>query len=103
MDGYIEEPPVDGGTRLVIYKCSNREGSTFALSPATTRMLAGRFGAKLRVAPRIFVAHDTGARDLRYGSLVKPLVTLLTGLDDGELLPIEDVVFWDPVADRRLG
>lgn len=61
MDSYIEEPPVDGGTRLVIYECSHREGSTFALSPATIRMLAGRFGDKLHVVPRIFVAHGTGA------------------------------------------
>lgn len=102
MRRYIEEPPVDDGKRIVIYECSDREGSTFALSSATRRALTARFGDKLQIAPRIFIAYGTHEHDRCHGTLAKPLIILLTGLDDEQLAQIEDVVFWDPVTEQRL-
>jgi hypothetical protein len=52
--------------------------------------------------PRIFVAHGPHKYDRLHGSLAKPLIALLTGLEDEQLVKIEDVVFWDPVTDQRL-
>jgi len=89
--------------RIVVYQSTNREGSTFALSPDARRMLESRFGEKFHVSPRIFVAHKV-QDDLErlHGSLAKHLVMLLTGLDDESLAQAGDIEFWDPVTDQRL-
>jgi hypothetical protein len=89
--------------RIVVYQSTDREGSTFALSPDARRMLEDRFGEKLHVSPRIFVAHeDQDDLERLHGSLAKHLVMLLTGLDDESLAQAGDIEFWDPVTDQRL-
>jgi hypothetical protein len=89
--------------RIVVYQSTNREGSTFALSPDARRMLEDRFGEKIHVSPRIFVAHEIrDDRERLHGSLAKQLVMLLTGLDDESLAQAGDIEFRDPVTDRRL-
>jgi len=97
--------------KIVIYQSTNREGSTFALSPETKRTLQERFGDKLHVSPRIFIAHGAhgaqavqGTRDALerlHGSLAKQLVALLTGFDDDLLDQIGDPEFRDPVTDEQ--
>ena len=94
---------VDDETRVIVYQSTNREGSTFALSPGARRMLQQRFGAKFHGSPRIFIAHDI-RDDLErlHGRLAKQLVMLLTGLDEPSLAQIGDIEFRDPVTDQRL-
>lgn len=94
---------VKAAPRIVVYQSTNREGSTFALSPDARRMLEDRFGEKFHVSPRIFVAHEM-RDDLErlHGSLAKQLVMLLTGLDEEALAEVGDIEFRDPVTDRRL-
>lgn len=89
--------------KIVVYQSTNREGSTFALSPDAEEMLEERFGEKLRAAPRIFVAHET-RRDLKrlHGSLAKHLVMLLTGLDDESLSQAGEIEFRDAVTEQLL-
>jgi hypothetical protein len=90
--------------KIVVYQSTNREGSTFALSPDAKRKLEDRFGEKFRAAPRIFVAHEVRDDDLDrlHGSLAKQLVMLLTGLDDESLSQAGAIEFRDPVTERRL-
>jgi hypothetical protein len=91
----------DDGEKLVIYQSTNREGSTFSLSPETKRALRERFGDKLHVSPRIYIVH--GARDdleRLHGSLATQLVALLTGFDHDLLAQIGDFEFRDPVTDE---
>lgn len=87
--------------KIVIYQSTHREGSTFALSPATRRALEARFGDKLQASPRIFIAHGT-RNDLEriHGRLANQLVALLTGLDVDLLSQIGDLEFRDPVTDQ---
>jgi hypothetical protein len=102
-DSVAQEPPPDGDDRIVIYQSTDREGSTFSLSPETRRMLERRFGAKFHVSPRIFVAHDTGDAFRRlHGNFSRQLLALLTGLEDSALDDAGDLEFRDPVTDRRL-
>jgi hypothetical protein len=91
----------DDDERIVIYQSTNREGSTFSLSPATRRALQARFGDKLQASPRIFIAHGT-RQDLErlHGRLAKQLVALLTGFDHDLLAQIGDFEFRDPVTDQ---
>jgi hypothetical protein len=87
---------------IVVYQSTDREGSTFSLSPAARRALQKRFGDKLHVAPRIFIAHETRNDFERlHGSLVRQLVALLTGLGDEHVAQVA-VEFRDPVTDRAL-
>lgn len=88
--------------RIVVYQSTDREGSTFSLSPDARRILQLRFGDKLHFAQRIFIAHETRA-DLErlHGSLVKQLIALLTGLGDEHVAQVA-VDFKDPVTDRLL-
>ncbi len=97
------DPAQGNDERLVIYQSTDREGSTFSLSPETKRTLQRRFGDRLRVAPRIFIAHPVHS-DLEHlhGSLSKRLVALLTGFDDDLLAEAGDFEFRDPVTDRQL-
>ena len=99
--------------RIVVYQSSDREGSTFSLSPAARRMLEARFGEKLCASPRIFVAHPVGAHPVGAhpvgatperlpGRLVRHLVVLLTGLDDQDLAQAGEIELRDPVTDQRL-
>jgi len=88
------------GKKVTIHQSSNREGTTFALSPDTKRSLQARFGGKLHISPRIFVAHQTvhsTDEDLRriHGAFAKPLLALLTGLDNEMLSLIGDFEFTD--------
>ena len=94
---------VDEDARIIVYQSTNREGSTFALSPEARRMLQKRFGAKFQGSPRIFIAHEI-REDLErlHGRLAKQLVMLLTGLDDHSLAEVGDIEFRDPVTDQRL-
>ncbi|HWO18962.1 MAG TPA: hypothetical protein VNO30_09300 [Kofleriaceae bacterium] len=99
---------LDEGPRLVVYQSTDREGSTFSLSPAARRMLEARFGERLHASPRIFVAHPVGAHPARdvperlHGMLARQLVMLLTGLGDQDLAQAGEIEFRDPVTDRRL-
>lgn len=100
----------DDDGKIVIYQSTNREGSTFALSPETKRALQKRFGDKLHVSPRIFIAHGAhgaqatqGTRDALerlHGGLAKQLIALLTGFDRDLLAQIDDFEFRDPVTDQ---
>jgi hypothetical protein len=103
MYGSANPAELDDETRIVVHQSTNREGSTFALSPEARRMLQQRFGAKFHGSPRIFIAHDI-RDDLErlHGRLAKQLVMLLTGLDDQSLVQIGDIEFRDPVTDQRL-
>lgn len=92
----------DDGT-LVIYQSTNREGSTFSLSPETKRALRERFGDKVHVSPRIFIAHGTRDDLARlHGRLAKQLIALLTGLDDELLAQVGSFEFRNPVTDQLL-
>lgn len=106
MYGSANPAEVDDETRIVVHQSTNREGSTFALSPEARRMLQQRFGAKFHGSPRIFIAHDIrddrDDRERLHGRLAKQLVMLLTGLDDQSLAQIGDIEFRDPVTDQRL-
>jgi hypothetical protein len=79
-------PATEDDSQIAIYQSTHREGSTFSLSPATRRALEKRFGDKLHVTPRVFVAHGThaaqGSSERLHGSFAKQLVALLTGFDD---------------------
>ena len=93
---------------IAIYQSSHREGATFSLKPDSQRALQARFGDRLHLAPRIFVAHEerkpSAPPDLKrlHGRLARPLVALLTGLDDQALAQLEDIEFWDPVNDEPM-
>jgi hypothetical protein len=87
---------------IVVYQSTDREGSTFSLSPDARRLLRERFGDKLHFAPRIFIAHETRDDFERlHGSLAKQLVALLTGLGDEHVAQVA-AEFRDPVTDRSL-
>jgi hypothetical protein len=103
MHGSANPAEVNDETRIVVYQSTNREGSTFALSPEARRMLQSRFGGKFHGSPRIFIAHEI-RDDLEHvhGRLAKQLVMLLTGLDDQSLAEVGDIEFRDPVTDQRL-
>jgi hypothetical protein len=102
MDGSVATAQEDDG-RIVIYQSTNREGSTFSLSPATRRTLQARFGDKLQASPRIFVAHGTiGDLDRLHGRLAAQLIALLTGFDHDLIGQIGDFEFRDPVTDQRV-
>lgn len=87
---------------IVVYQSTDREGSTFSLSPDARRILQQRFGDKLHLAPRIFIAHESRDDFERlHGSLARQLVALLTGLDDEHVAQVT-VEFRDPVTNRSL-
>ena len=91
----------DDDEKIVIYQSTDREGSTFSLSPETKRALRERFGDKLHASPRIFIAH--GIRDdleRLHGRLAKQLLALLTGFDDELLAQAGDFEFRNPVTDQ---
>lgn len=100
MNGSLGTAQEDDG-KFVIYQSTNREGSTFSLSPETKRALRERFGDKVHVSPRIFIAHGTHD-DLErlHGSLAKQLVALLTGFDHDLLAQLGELEFRDPVTDQ---
>ena len=85
---------------IVVFQSTHREGSTFSLSPDARRVLQTRFGDKIHIAPRIFIAHETrDDRDRLHGGFVKQLVALLIGLSDEHLAQVT-VQFRDPVTNR---
>jgi len=101
MNASAGQAAVDGEA-IVIYQSTDREGSTFSLSPDARRSLQQRFGDKLHFAPRIFIAHETrGDFQRLHGSLAKQLVALLTGLGDEHVARVS-VEFRDPVTGRAL-
>jgi hypothetical protein len=107
VEGAPDELVADEDEKIVIYQSSNREGTTFALSPDTKRSLQARFGNQLHISPRIFVAHQavhSGDEDLRriHGALAKQLLALLTGLDNDVVSLIGDFEFRNPVTDERV-
>lgn len=108
MYGGASPATVEDEAQIVVYQTTDREGSTFALSPEARRMLQGRFGAKFHGSPRIFIAHDIRAGDVQgdlerlHGRLARQLVMLLTGLDDQSLAELGDIEFRDPVTEQRL-
>lgn len=106
MHGSAGAASLDDDPRIVVYQSTDREGSTFSLSPAARRRLEARFGEKLHASPRIFVAHPVRDNLERlHGSLAKQLVMLLTGLDDADLAQlggIGEIEFRDPVTDQPL-
>ena len=102
MQGSAGPAEVDEA-RIVVYQSTDREGSTFALSPDTRRILQARFGSQFHALPRIFVAHAMhGDVERLHGRLAKPLVALLTGLDADLLEQVGDIEFRDPVTECRL-
>lgn len=86
---------------IVVYQCTDREGSTFSLSPNARCILQERFGDRIHFAPRIFIAHGTRDFDRLHGSLAKQLVALLTGLGEEHVAQVA-VEFQDPVTGRSL-
>lgn len=88
--------------KIVVYQSTDREGSTFSLSPDSRNSLQARFGNDVHIAPRIFIAHDT-KRDFEriHGDLAKQLLSLLTGLANDVVakMPVE---FRDPVTEQAL-
>lgn len=118
MYGSAGPAPIDEEPRLVVYQSTDREGSTFSLSPAARRMLEARFGERLHASPRIFIAHPVGVTPVGaapvpsrpvgdtpgrwHGRRVQHLVVLLTGLEDQELAQAGEIELRDPVTDQRL-
>lgn len=107
MHASFAEAQEDDDERIVIYQSTDREGSTFALSPETKRALQERFGDKLHASPRIFIAHGAPEApstrdDLKrlHGSLAKQLIALLTGFEHDLLAQLGDFEFRDPVTDE---
>lgn len=118
MYGSAGPAQIDEDPRIVVYQSTDRDGSTFSLSPAARRMLEARFGERLHASPRIFIAHPAGAGPVGadpvpsrpvgdppgrwHGRLVQHLVVLLTGLDDQDLAQAGEIELRDPVTDRRI-
>lgn len=99
MSASAEQATMEDET-IVVFQSTDREGSTFSLSPDARRVLQQRFGDKLHFAPRIFIAHETRDDFERlHGSLAKQLVALLTGLSDEHVAQVT-VEFRDPVTNR---
>jgi hypothetical protein len=99
MSASAEQATIEDET-IVVFQSTDREGSTFSLSPDARGILQQRFGDKIHFAPRIFIAHETRDDFQRlHGSLAKQLVALLTGLSD-EYLAQVTVEFRDPVTNR---
>ncbi len=97
------EPDRQGDQPIIVYQSADREGSTFALSTPSRRVLEHHFGQQLRVAPRVFIAHSTREDYERlHGAMWKQIVLLLTGLSEDRLKELGRVEFWDPVTERRL-
>ncbi len=87
---------------IVVYESSDREGSTFSLSPEARRRLQKRFGEKLHFAPRIFIAFEGRADAQRFhGFLARQLISLLTGLGEEQAAQVA-VEFRDPVTSLAL-
>jgi hypothetical protein len=96
-------------SNIVIYQSANREGPTFSLSPGARKTLQGRFGDKLHISPRIFIANESYGTQAAHqalerlrGRLAGSLVALLTGLDDDLLAQVGDFEFRDPVTDEKV-
>lgn len=88
---------------IVIYQSATREGSTFALSTPSRRVLEQHFGAQLRVSPRVFIAHSTRDDYERlHGTIGKQIVLLLTGLSEDRLAEMGPLEFRDPVTEHCL-
>jgi hypothetical protein len=103
MHGSARSAELGEEPRIVVYQSTDREGSTFSLSPAARRRLEERFGEKLHTSPRIFVAHTMrDSLERLHRSLARQLVMLLTGLDDADLAQAGEIEFRDPVTERRL-
>src|SRR4051812_49213346 len=99
MSASAEQTTMEDET-IVVFQSTDREGSTFSLSPNARRVLQQRFGDKIHFAPRIFIAHETrGDFERLHGSLAKQLVALLTGLSDEYVAQVA-VEFRDPVTNR---
>jgi hypothetical protein len=102
MRGSARSAPDDAG-RIVIYQSTDREGSTFSLSPATRRKLEERFGDSFQVTPRIFVAHaKSGSFERLHGRQAKQLLALLTGFDNDLLGQLGDIEFRNAVTDQLI-
>lgn len=99
MSASAEQATIEDET-IVVFQSTDREGSTFSLSPDARRVLQQRFGDKIHFAPRIFIAHETrGDFERVHGRLAKQLVALLTGLSDEQVAQVT-VEFRDPVTNR---
>lgn len=99
MSASAEQATIEDET-IVVFQSTDREGSTFSLSPDARRVLQQRFGDEIHFAPRIFIAHETHDDFERlHGSLAKQLVALLTGLSDEHVAQVT-VEFRDPVTNR---
>ena len=103
MHASAQRAPVAADEPVVINQSTDRSGSTFALDYFTRRALAERFGDRLHLVDRIFVAHTTqDALDRLHARMARQLLALLTGLDEELLAQLPHLEFMDPVTERRL-
>ena len=100
MDGTAGQATVEDEP-IVVYQSTDREGSTFSLSPVARRVLQQRFGDRVHFTPRIFIAHSRDDFERLHGALAKQLIALLTGLGEEHVAQVA-VEFRDPVTDRAL-
>jgi hypothetical protein len=101
--GDQETASSDDGNAIVIYQSTNREGSTFSLSPSTRRAIEARFGDSAHFSPRIFIAHRAqGDLERLHGHLARHILMLLTGLPEDRLAALGVVQFRDAVTEQVL-
>lgn len=88
---------------LIIYRDTDRDGATYALSAESARRIRETFPG-VHLPPRIFIAHETRQdHETIHGSMRSPIVLLLTGLSEAQLARLGPVRFHDPVSERELG
>jgi hypothetical protein len=86
---------------IVIYAERRPRRHDVGAQSGTRRALEKRFGDKLHVAPRIFIAHATRDTYKRlHGSLASQLLALLTGFDSETLEQLGDLELRDAVTDE---
>jgi hypothetical protein len=88
---------------LIIYRDTDRDGATYALSAESARRIREVFPG-VHIPPRIFVAHET-RQDYGtiLGSMRGQIVLLLTGLSEAQLARLGQVRFQDPESEQDLG
>jgi hypothetical protein len=96
----------DGRSPIVVAVSEDRTGATFAIGPATRRMLLRtKFGSRPR--PRIFIAYETRETfepfEHVYGHVLRHIAIILTGVSPERLHELGPIEFRESVTERVLG
>ncbi len=88
---------------IVIFRSVSGNGQTFALDPLSEARVREFFGGQVHIHPRVSIGHETAAdyESMRV-DLGPQIIQLLTGLSQGRLEALGEVVFRDPVTEREV-